>query len=203
MHPGPIALTGFMGSGKSTVGRILAHQLGWTFIDIDQQIETVHSRPASSLFHELGEAMFRAVEARITAECLALCCTVVALGGAAVDLPENQSLLSEDYHGCLIFLDGEFEVLINRCLQEENKQRATYRPLLHQPDKALARFLSRRTWNLANADLRIDVGSKSCEQSAEEIFVHLRAYKSSDAAVSDFHTPTLSCDPGTLADMYD
>ena len=79
-----IALTGFMGSGKSTIGRMIASQLGWPFLDIDAQIEAIHSRPASDLFQQLGEAMFRATETRIMTECLASSQTIVALGGAAV-----------------------------------------------------------------------------------------------------------------------
>jgi shikimate kinase len=155
MRPTSIALTGFMGSGKSTIGGLIASQLGWPFVDVDDRIEAVHSRSAFDLFRELGEAAFRATEARITAECLAAVDTVVALGGAAVDLPENQLQLTEVYRGSLVFLDGEFQELINRCLRQEQEQKATYRPLLHQPDKALSKFLLRRAWNLANADFRL------------------------------------------------
>lgn len=168
-----IALTGFMGSGKSTIGRLIASQLGWPFFDIDAQIEAVHSRPAAGLFYELGEAAFRSLEARITAECFGAKKTIVALGGAAVDSPENQRQLTEVYRGTLVFLDGEFEVLIDRCLRQEHERTATYRPLLHRPDEALSRFLTRRAWNLANAHLRVDVGSASCNQSAQEIVAKL------------------------------
>ncbi len=170
-----IALTGFMGSGKSTVGRILAEQLGWAFIDIDRQIEIVYARPASSLFLELGEAGFRAAEAEIMAECLAFSGTVVALGGAAVDLLENQHLLSGRYTGLIVFLDGDFDVLISRCLREADNETSTYRPLLHQREKALARFTSRREWNLANAGIRIDIGNDSCEEIATEIARYIKA----------------------------
>jgi len=163
-----IALTGFMGSGKSTTGRLVAQQLGWAFVDIDDEIEQIHACSASSLFQDIGEARFRAVEAQIMAICLAPSNTVVALGGAAVDLPENQRLLCDDYSGLLIFLDGDFEVLIKRCLEEAGGV-STYRPLLHQRERAMAKFSSRREWNLANADLRVDVGSKSCEVAATEI----------------------------------
>lgn len=74
-----IALTGFMGSGKSTIGRMVAQQLGWAFVDIDSEIERIHACSASSLFQEVGEARFRAVEAQIMAMCLAPSNTVVAL----------------------------------------------------------------------------------------------------------------------------
>ncbi|MDQ2832856.1 MAG: shikimate kinase [Acidobacteriota bacterium] len=164
-----IALTGFMGSGKSTIGPLLAERLRWGFLDIDRQMEVVHARPASALFGELGEEAFRAEEARIMRECLARPRTVVALGGAAVDLPENQKLLREVYTGLLVFLDGAFDVLIGRCAVQSECEGGTYRPLLHKREEAHARFVSRREWNLAHADLRIDVGCQGCEQSAREI----------------------------------
>ncbi len=164
-----IALTGFMGSGKSTTGRILADRLGWLFVDIDREIESVHACSASSLFREVGESKFRAAEAEIMAKCLALPTTVVALGGAAVDLLDNQRLLREHYRGLLVFLDGHFDVLIKRCLEEAGNDKSTYRPLLHQCEKAFARFESRREWNLTNAGIRIDVSSQSCEEAATEI----------------------------------
>ena len=173
MQQNSIALTGFMGSGKSTIGRFIASQLGWSFLDVDDQIQVSQSRPASDLFQELGEAAFRSMEAWLMAECLNARQAVVALGGAAVDLAENQRQLTQVYRGSLVFLDGEFDVLINRCLRQEHEPTATYRPLLHQPDKALSKFLSRRTWNLANAHLRVDVGCASCEESAQEILARL------------------------------
>jgi shikimate kinase len=168
-----MALTGFMGSGKSTVGNVLAQRLGWSFVDIDQRIEAVYSASASALFQRVGEAEFRRIEAEIMAESLAVPRSVVALGGAAVDLAENQNFLRHHYSGVIVFLDGDFEVLMNRCLQQEQKATSTYRPLLHQRERALARFISRREWNSAHAHLRIDVSCQSCEQCAREILRHL------------------------------
>jgi shikimate kinase len=171
-----VALTGFMGCGKSTVGRLLAQQLEWTFIDVDCQIEVEYARPASKLFHELGETEFRLIEAEITAHNLALPQAVIALGGAAVDLPVTQQLLRERYTGLLVFLDGEFGVLVERCIREAENKGATYRPLLHQPKKALDRFSFRRDWNLANAGLRIDVSSQSCGKTANDITRFMESY---------------------------
>jgi shikimate kinase len=161
------------GFWKSTTGRILAERLGWPFIDIDREIESVHARSALSLFRELGEVKFRAAEAEIMAKCLALPTTVVALGGAAVDLLENQRLLREHYTGLLVFLDGPFDVLIERCLEEAGNDMSTYRPLLHLREKAFARFESRRDWNRTNAGMRVDVSSQSCEEAATEIARHI------------------------------
>ncbi len=170
-----VALTGFMGSGKSTVGWLLAQQLEWTFIDVDREIETRFSCPASSLFHDLGEVAFRLIEAEVMAESLSLTRTVVALGGAAVDLPENQKLLHSQYAGLLVFLDGDFDMLMNRCLREADSEISTYRPLLRQREKALARFTARRQWNMTNAGVRINVESRSCGEISQEIANYVKA----------------------------
>jgi shikimate kinase len=172
-HSQRVVLTGFMGSGKSTVGNILAERLGWSFVDIDQRIEAVYSASASALFQTVGEAEFRKIEAEIMAESLAVPRRVVALGGAAVDLAENQNFLRHHYSGVIIFLDGEFEVLMDRCLRQEQKATSTYRPLLHQQERAFARFVSRREWNSAHAHLRIDVSCQNCEQCVGEILKYL------------------------------
>jgi shikimate kinase len=181
--PQRMALTGFMGCGKSTVGNILAQRLGWSFVDIDQRIEAVYSASASALFQTVGEAEFRKIEADIMVESLAVPQRVVALGGAAVDLAENQNLLRYHYPGVIIFLDGDFEVLINRCLQQEQTTTSTYRPLLHQRERAFTRFASRREWNSAHAHLRIDVSRQSCEQCASEILRHLATLGGESPAV--------------------
>jgi shikimate kinase len=130
-----IALTGFMGSGKTTTGRLISQQLGLAFVDVDQEIERVHACSALSLFQKLGEEKFRDIESQIMAKCLGLMETVVALGGAAIDLPANQRLLIDQYTGLLIFLDGDFEVLMRRCV-EGAAEASTYRPLLRQHQKA-------------------------------------------------------------------
>lgn len=163
-----IALTGFMGAGKSTTGQLISQQLGLAFVDVDREIERVHASSALSLFQKLGVDKFRDIECQIMMKCLELTNTVVALGGAAVDLPANQRFLLDRYTGLLVFLDGDFEVLIRRCL-DESAETSTYRPLLHRHQKALMRFNSRRAWNLAHANLRVDVNGKSSQETASEI----------------------------------
>lgn len=81
-----IVLVGFMGAGKTTVGRLAAERLGLPFIDTDELIEQRHG-PIRRIFAERGEAAFREIEARVIAECLAGPDAVVALGGGAVETP--------------------------------------------------------------------------------------------------------------------
>ena len=80
-----IALTGFMGSGKTSTGRALAELLGWKFCDLDEEIERQQLVSVRDLFRQRGEAAFRALEHRALRDCLERCSvpTVVALGGGA------------------------------------------------------------------------------------------------------------------------
>jgi shikimate kinase len=168
-----IVLTGFMGSGKSTIGRLLAMALGWEFIDVDRQIEQENGETSSTLFAILGETGFREVEAATTARCLEKQKIVLALGGAAIDLEANRHALVESRATLIVFLDGEFDVLIERCRLEEHIGQAIYRPLLHKKAVALSRFKTRRELNMTHAHLMIDVSNQTCEISTASILQHL------------------------------
>jgi len=90
--PTRIYLTGFMGSGKSTIGPLLAARLGYSFLDLDALIEARVGKPVSSLFAEDGEVAFRALEAALLRETTRQEHVVVALGGGALTFEENLSL---------------------------------------------------------------------------------------------------------------
>jgi shikimate kinase len=166
-------LTGFMGSGKSTVGRLLARALEWEFQDSDRQIELENGETALALFSVLGETRFRQMEATAIARCLGKQKVVLALGGAAIDLQANRTILAQNKSSLIVFLDGDFDLLIERCLLQERTGQATYRPLLHKKDIALSRFATRREWNTIHAHLRVDVSNRTCEASVAIILQHL------------------------------
>src|ERR1700733_1254910 len=92
-------LVGFMGSGKSAVGRLLADELGWSFADIDEDIETAQGISISEIFDQRGEEEFRGIEHEALrqrvreVECGKP--MVLALGGGAFVLPANRKLLEE------------------------------------------------------------------------------------------------------------
>ena len=173
-HIRRIVLTGFMGSGKTTIGSLLSKRLGWQFLDVDEQMEAIGGAPAQQLFANLGERGVREFECQVTALCLGRENAVVALGGAAIDLDANQTALANSKSTLLVFLDGEFEILMGRCLQQELTGRSTHRPLLHKREIALERFATRRALNSAQAHLRIDVSCRSCEDTVESIVEKLR-----------------------------
>jgi len=76
-----VVLVGFMGSGKTSVGSRLAERLGWSFVDVDDEVEARTGSSIDALFRDVGEAGFREVEARVTAELLEARACVVATGG--------------------------------------------------------------------------------------------------------------------------
>ena len=120
-----VCLTGFMGSGKSTVGRLLAAQLVWYFVDLDAEIERLTGLPLSQIFEQKGEAVFRDIEHECLARILGSVSErdtrlVLALGGGTFAQPRNAALLRElgspprGFGAVVIWLDCEMEDLLQR-----------------------------------------------------------------------------------------
>jgi len=147
-----IYLAGFMASGKTTIGRLLADELGWTFADIDQDVEAGEGIPIHQIFDARGEAEFRKLEAaalqRRVAEIEKGKPTVVALGGGAFAQPENVELLEEN--GVVIWLDCPFSIVKARVEQ------ATHRPLARDAARFEQLYQDRRS-SYAKSDFRIEI----------------------------------------------
>ena len=166
-----IVLTGFMGAGKSTVGLLLSERTGWDFLDLDIHLETTTKKSARALFDALGETGFRQLESDLWASALQRSQTIIAPGGAVIDKAANQSILRESVGSFVVFLDAPFQILIDRCLQQEQQGGATYRPLLHKTEIARARFEERRVLYARHAQRVIDVGDKAPALVAQEIWL--------------------------------
>lgn len=110
--PGRIYLVGFMGSGKTTAGRLLAGRLGAPFVDLDLAFEAMAGRTIRETFETHGEPWFRAREAELLRGTASLPRAVVALGGGTFTFPENREFVRA--HGLSIFLDAPFEVIAER-----------------------------------------------------------------------------------------
>lgn len=123
MHPTRIYLTGFMGSGKSTLGPIVANVLGYTFQDLDAAIVERAGKPISAIFAEEGEAAFRALEATLLRETERDKEAVIALGGGALTFEENLRWALN--HGVVVYLKVPLEELIERLIHGRS-----VRPLL-------------------------------------------------------------------------
>ena len=90
-----LVLVGFMGCGKSSVGRILARRLGWDFVDLDARVEKAEGRSVAAIFAESGEARFRVVEATEAEKALARDRVVLATGGGWAAQPGRLAALPE------------------------------------------------------------------------------------------------------------
>jgi len=122
-----VCLTGFMGSGKSTVGRLLASQLAWHFTDLDAEIERESGLSISQIFSQKGEAVFRDLEHQCLERVLGAAAarnarSVVALGGGTFAQPRNASLIREfgvaqrGAGSAVIWLDCSTDDLLQRCV---------------------------------------------------------------------------------------
>ena len=164
-EPARIVLVGFMASGKSTVGRILAERLGWDFVDFDHAIAERVGRGPGEVIREDGEAVFRAMEAELTAELVDRRHVVLAPGGGWATQPELVGMLGR----------GTVRVWL-RIRPDEAVRRAESdaedRPLLGPRDGRLERMtelLRRRTPRYEESDLIVDVDEKEPGAVADEI----------------------------------
>lgn len=143
-------LIGMMGSGKTTVGRLLAKHLGYGFVDTDDVIIQAAGKSINQLFAESGEAAFRQLESDVLSQVCAFTKLTIATGGGIVMRQENWSYL---HHGLIVWLDAPVELLYSR-LQED-----TTRPLLHDvdPQGKLRSLLEQRQSLYSQADLHITI----------------------------------------------
>ena len=140
MLPANIILTGFMATGKSTLGRLLAKRLGYHFVDTDAEIEKRTGMRIDRIFASQGEAVFRNLEKQLVRELAAGQEQVIATGGGLVMNPDNVTALEKN--GRIVCLTAAPEDILARA----NAQRQT-RPLLNSPDpqQRIAELLAERT----------------------------------------------------------
>jgi len=147
-----IYLVGFMGSGKSTVGRILADELGWQFLDLDEEIEREQGTTIASIFDHLGEAEFRRIESDALHRCVRTVQSgrprVISLGGGAFLSKENLDLVSDN--GVSVWLDCPLPLIERRVAS------FTHRPLARDPNRLRHLYEVRRE-GYARADYRIEI----------------------------------------------
>lgn len=164
-----IALVGFMGAGKTSVGQALARRLNWRFADLDHLIETREGRTIPQIFQDDGEQRFRELEHRVLREALAVPDSkffVLALGGGAFVVEKIRVLLRERQVPA-IWLDAPVEELFRRCEQPE-----VVRPLRRDPEQ-FTKLYEQRLSSYRQADLHVITKGKEISAIAEEITVRL------------------------------
>jgi shikimate kinase len=158
-----ISLVGFMGTGKTTVGKILARRLGYRFIDSDDEIEKEQGIAISHIFSEMGEPYFRALEKDMLRRLSAETGLIISTGGGAVIDPENVETLKR--HGHLVCLTASPDVILERV------EKHTHRPLLQVPDPRakIKELLELRGPFYARADITIDTSGLTAGEVAKMI----------------------------------
>ncbi len=161
-HPN-IVLTGFMGTGKTSVGREVAARLGRPFVDLDDLIVARTGKSIPEIFAQDGEAAFRALEADLCREMGQPAGLVIAVGGGAVVNPANREALAAG--GVLICLDASPETLLARIGDDEN------RPMLAGDDRGgrLRALLAQRGPAYAAIPHHVDTTRLSVEAAAEQV----------------------------------
>ena len=163
-HLRRLVLTGFMGAGKSTIGRLLAARLNWQFLDLDAHLEARTGATIPQLFERHGEAHFRRLESTALASALGRDHTVLALGGGTPEELTNRLLLEQTPATFTIFLDAPFPTLFDRCMLQEIAS-----PVLADPTAAQLRFQKRHPLYRRLANLTIDTTDQAPEQTVETI----------------------------------
>jgi shikimate kinase len=163
-RPQVICLAGFMGSGKTTVGTLLARQLAWRFVDLDERIEQSAGLAIPEIFERFGEMAFRKIEADQLRAALGRAselkeATVLALGGGTYAQPGCPEFL-RNASIPVLWLDSPIELLLSRCMT------MTGRPLFR--DEASFRSLhAQRLPSYQLADYRVDSSSDPSQVVAE------------------------------------
>lgn len=165
-----VVLTGFMGTGKSTVGRLLADRTGRTFVDTDAVIEERHG-PIPEIFAEHGEAAFRRFEREVAAELAAREGLVIATGGRLLLDPENEAALTGT--GRVFCLVASVDTILSRVAPDGS---APGRPLLAGADarERIAALLAGRAAGYARFE-QVDTDGRSPAEVTDELLARLAA----------------------------
>jgi shikimate kinase len=171
-----VFLTGFMGSGKSTIGPILANALGWDFVDIDRAIEEKTKEKIVDIFAVQGEQLFRGMEREALGELVARNGCVVSLGGGTLTTQENLEFVRQN--GIIIYLQLSPEEILHRV------KFRTDRPMLKGPDgeplegeelkKRVEGLLGAREQYYSKADIIIPADTLNVGSTVDAIVKKLR-----------------------------
>jgi len=166
-----VALIGFMGTGKSLIGRLLARKLGMGFVETDELVVSKAGKPIPRIFKEDGEEEFRRIESLVVREVSRMRGFVISCGGGVVLNKNNVSLLKQS--SVLVRLTAKPEVILQRVLNSKEE-----RPLLEVEDK-LRRIMEllayREPFYAKAADYTVDTSNLTPEEVVEKILELLKS----------------------------
>jgi 3-dehydroquinate synthase len=189
-----ITIIGFMGSGKSTVARLIAETLGWEAVDSDDLVENEAGKAIAAIFDEEGELAFRLREARVFQTLKDRYRVVVAAGGASSILPQTRRAIADA--GLVIHLEASPEAIVERLHAQQD---ATERPMLAGaiPVERVRRLWSQRAGLYSLADFTVHTDSLSPEEVATEV-VRLYQLYGERTLARDGRVAALSATPSSL-----
>jgi shikimate kinase len=178
MTPARVLLVGPRGSGKSTVARLLAADLGWSWVDADVLLEQRAGSSIRDLFAAEGDDGFRRREAEVLAELCTLECHVIATGGGVVLRPENRDLLKRS--GVVVWLTGDIDTLWGRIADDATT--AARRPTLTVGGRAEVAELvaAREPLYRECATVTIDTSGRTPGEIVEEVRTRLETTNEED-----------------------
>lgn len=161
-----IVLIGFMGSGKTTIGKVLANKKKLKFIDTDEAIEKQHNTSIKDIFANFGEAHFRQLEKQAIEQLKNSTNCVIAVGGGAVMYHDNLNILKSI--GITVFLDRPMQKILSNL-------KGKFRPLVGNTidENKLCELLEHRYSTYKKADIIINTGNLNIEQTVDEIIQRL------------------------------
>ena len=163
-----LALVGFMGTGKSSVGHLAATELGFSFLDTDELIETRTGKTITDIFAHAGEAVFRRLESDLVAELATRSHTVISTGGGLVVNPAN--LASLKTHALVVCLWASPETVYQRTRHQD------HRPLLQEPAPLakIRALLASREVAYRQADVLVSTEARSPREVAQQVLHQFR-----------------------------
>jgi len=163
-----IIITGFSGTGKSLVAREVARQLGWDFIDTDNEIVSLAKKPIAEIFSSDGEEKFRELERVVIKRASRHSHRVIATGGGAIVDPQNRAKLA--YNGVIVCLEARPETIYQRLFQE-GSHGSGIRPLLEgdNPLERIRQLKAQRQPYYDDVDLVINTDDLSIDDVAKEV----------------------------------
>ena len=163
-----VLLTGYMGAGKSTIGRALARNLGWSFVDVDEVVEEKAGCSIVELFAIKGEVGFRREESRALVRALGRNETIIAIGGGAPEILTNRLLIEQTPGTCVLLLTADFPVLYDRCALQSLEAGVAERPNLADPVAAQLRYQQRMPFYRRLANLTLETAALSPAETVTE-----------------------------------
>jgi len=172
-----VYLTGFMGSGKSTIGPILANTIGYEYRDVDKTIEPTANRTIMEIFANNGEGYFRELERRVIQEISNTHGCVVSLGGGTVTKGDNLSVIKAS--GVLVYLKADPQEIFHRLKFKADRPLLKGSGGVQLDDRELLQRISRlmeeREAFYAHADIIVNTAGKKIGQTVDEIVRRIRA----------------------------